>query len=328
MSLEDDRFAEKTTKFVRALARNSDAIKAIYFRDERHEVYPAGSDQDLYLEKQRTVVKGLICKYPTRALFLLSYTCAANCRYCERQDRVGVGLDKFGRLTKDEITAAVSYLSNRVDITEVIFSGGDPLTNMPGLKFASDELAKIPHVKTLRIHTRFPLQYPEAVKIDLLQSIVASKESYYLSLHIDHPDELTTETETVIRALRRAGFILTSQTVFLCGVNDNVDTLAKLFSRLMEIGVRPYYIYHCAPIPATQHFVVKLADEIRIMSQLRQEISGLAMPQHILEMQHTSGKVAVPSNHWSVDLQSVRDFYGVEVSLEHYAPQGIVDGQR
>ncbi len=318
MLLRGDRFAEKMTRHIRILADESPAIRAIYFRDDEREISVLDSKLDLYLEQKNTVAKGLICKYPGRALFLLSYTCAANCRYCERQDRVGMGLDKFGRLSSDEILDAVSHLSNRTDITEVIFSGGDPLTNMSGLKLASNELAKVPHVKVLRIHTRFPLQSPNGVDLRAMESIVNAKDSYYLSLHVDHPDELTQEARDVIRSLRKMGYILASQSVFLRGVNDSTDVLMQLFSELFEIGVRPYYIYHCAPIPTTPHFVVPLEKEVEIMSDLRQKLSGLAVPQHILEMQNTNGKVVVPSDHWTVQMDAVRDFYGNSVPLSLY----------
>lgn len=87
-----------------------------------------------------------------------------------------------------------------------------------------------------------------------------AKPAFYFSLHVDHPDELTLETEAIIRSLRAAGFILLSQSVFLRGVNDAADTLRCLFSRLWELGVRPYYIYHCAPIPTTRKFMMRISD--------------------------------------------------------------------
>jgi lysine 2,3-aminomutase len=322
----EDQFAEKTTRFIRELAQRSPAIEAIYFRNPDFERDALKPDADLYLEQKNTVSKGLIAKYPGRALFLLSYTCAANCRYCERQDRVGVGRDADGRLGRSDILEAVDYLAAHPEISEVIFSGGDPLTNMPGLRIACDALSAVDSVKVLRIHTRFPMQFPQAVKIGELAAIARAKPAFYLSLHVDHPDELTPETESIIHSLREAGFILLSQSVFLKGVNDRVEILSRLFSRLFELGVRPYYIYHCAPIATTRHFMMRISDEIRIMSALRETISGLAVPQHIIEMQHTSGKIVVPSNHWDADLTQARDFSGQTVALDHYEGDDLVSG--
>lgn len=317
--IAEDRFAEKTTAHLRKLAETSPAIRSMYRFDAQHENVPADRDADLFLEKQLTPTKGVVYKYPGRVLVLLSYTCAANCRYCERQDRVGVGLDEQGRLTQPEIDRAVEFVAERPEITEVIFSGGDPLTHPHGLLWAATALAEIPHVRILRIHTRYPLQLPEKVDFELFAQLAALRPTLYLSLHVDHPDELTPLTERVIRRLRGLGFILLCQSVFLKGVNDAADVLARLFTRLAELGVRPYYIYHCHPIATTMRFVMRLEDEIEIMSRLRERVSGLACPQHIFEMRQTTGKLVVPSDHWHVDLAEVNDFVGNVHDVEQAA---------
>jgi lysine 2,3-aminomutase len=311
-----DRFQEKTTAHIRRLAETSPALRKAYFFDPEHEDIPANLDADLFLEKHLTRTKGVVQKYPGRALMLLSYTCAAHCRFCERQDRVGVGLDAEGRLTEDAIRDAVGHLSQRPDVKEIIFSGGDPLTNPQGLLFAAKLLAGLPHVEILRIHTRFPLQLPSKVNFKLMEELSRLRPVFYFSLHIDHPDELTPETEAVIQRLRGLGFILISQSVFLKGINDDVEILDAMFSRLAALGVRPYYIYHCQSIPTTMHFVMRLEDEVAIMTKLRERVSGLAFPQHVLELQNTTGKLLVPTSHWNVDLSTVRDFVGLEHSVE------------
>lgn len=308
--LVEDRFAEKTTSHLRTLAESSDAIREMYLFNPDTENLPAKRDADLFLEKQLTRTKGLIYKYPGRVLVLLSYTCAANCRYCERQDRVGVGLDSEGRLSDSEIEDAVQFVADRPEITEVIFSGGDPLTHPHGLRLAAQQMAQIEHVQVLRIHTRYPLQLPEKVDFELLADLAALRPTFYLSLHVDHPDELTPLTEKVITKLRKLGFILLCQSVFLKGVNDSEQTLLRLFKRLGQLGVRPYYIYHCHPIATTMRFVMAIEDEIRIMSRLREQLSGIACPQHIFEIRQTTGKLVVPNDHWDVKLDHVRDFVG------------------
>ena len=313
--LVDDRFAEKTTAHLRDLAMQSPAVRQMYFFDAEHENVPANRDADLFLEKQLTRTKGLVYKYPGRVIVLLSYTCAANCRYCERQDRVGVGLDAEGRLTEPEIRNAVKFVAEHDEITEVIFSGGDPLTHPQGLRLASQLMAEIPHVRILRLHTRYPLQLPDKVDFHLLSEIASLSPTFYLSLHVDHPDELTPETEATIERIRRLGVIMLCQSVFLKGINDDVEVLASLFARLAELGVRPYYLYHCHPIATTMQFVMPLEDEIALMSRLRERLSGIACPQHIFEMRHTTGKLVVPSDHWNVDLENVRDFVGGEYNV-------------
>lgn len=315
----DDRFAEKTTPHLRRLAETSDAVRRMYLYDPEHEDIPANRNADLFLEKKLTRTKGLVYKYPGRAILLLSYTCAANCRYCERQDRVGVGLDSEGRLTDTQIDEAVAYVAGLPEINEVIFSGGDPLTHPRGLERGWRALAALPSIAVLRIHTRFPMQSPEKVDFGLLERLADCDATPYLSLHIDHPDELTPETEAAITRLRRMGYVLISQSVFLKTVNDDLATLERLFSRLAQLGVRPYYLYHCHPIRTTMRFVMRLEDEIALMSRLRERLSGVACPQHIFEMRGTTGKLVVPTDHWDVDLTTVRDFHGADQDVESVA---------
>jgi lysine 2,3-aminomutase len=320
-----DRFKEKVTPHLRALAETSDAVRTMYFYDPEHEDVPVNVDADLFFEKELTESKGLVIKYAGRALMLLSYTCAANCRFCERQDRVGVGLDAEGRMTEEEVDRAVEVLAGLPHISEVIFSGGDPLTNPKGLERAVALLSALPHVTNLRIHSRFPMQNPRAVDFDLLARIVDQPDVFHFSIHVNHPDELTPDCVEAIRRLRKMGFVMLSQSVFLKGVNDDVDTLETLFTRLFKLGVRPYYLYHCQPIPTTIRFVMGLDDEVRIMSELRVRLSGLAFPQHVLELQHTTGKIIVPSDHWDFDRSRVRDFLRQEHDVVDRAMQ--VQGQ-
>jgi len=305
-----EHFREKTTSFLRDLASHSPALRAIYFYDAATEGRLVNLDRDILLEKKNSPLKGAVYKFHGRILILLSYTCAANCRFCERQDRVGVGLDSEGRLRPEDIVAITELIQERKEINEVILSGGDPLTHPAGMRLICSLLAKVPNIKILRIHTRLPVQQPTFVDLDLLRAISEMFRTCYLSVHIDHPDELTPETEEVLLSIRRLGFILLAQTVFLKGVNDKAATLARLFSRLSELGIRPYYIYHCQAIPTTMHFVMSLEDEIAIMTALREILSGVAFPQHVIDIQRARGKIVVPTSHWLVDTAKFRDFDG------------------
>jgi len=318
--MEEAHFAEKVTIYLRKLAETSDAIRKMYMFDPEYEDIPADTSRDLLKEKVNAPVFGTVRKFDGRLLVLLSYTCAANCRYCERQDRVGVGLDRVGRLTEQQIDTVVEYIANDPSLYEVIASGGDPLVHPKGLKRLFGALSEIDHVRVLRIHTRFPLQWPQKVDIGLMADLAAMKPTSYLSLHIDHPDELTPEAIDVIQKLRRSGYILISQSVFLKGVNDNVETLRRMFTLLFQLGVRPYYIYHCQQIRTTERFVMSLEEEVNIMSALREQLSGLAFPQHVIDLPSARGKVLVPTNHWSCNLGTTRDFDGLQLDTRSWMP--------
>lgn len=315
----ETRFAEKITPYLKDLANRSQAIKEMYEFNPEYERIPADTDKDILNEKTSSPVFGTVKKYDGQLLVLLSYTCAANCRYCERQDRVGVGLDSEGRLTQSQIDDVLNYIRNDTSIYEVIASGGDPLTSPKGLEYLFENLKTIDHVKVARIHTRFPLQYPNKVKMDLMERLTNTTETVYLSLHIDHPDELQPETEALIKQFKAMGYVMLAQSVFLKGINDDLDVLKRLFLRLFELGVRPYYIYHGQEVTSTQRFVMDIEDEIKLMTELRNEVSGLAYPQHVIDIPGASGKVIVPSNHWNSDIDSVVDFEGVRVNTKDWS---------
>ena len=320
-----DRFAEKVTPYLRDLATGSPGIRAMYNFDPAHENIPADIQRDLLNEKVKAHAPlfGTVRKFKGRLLVLLSYTCAAHCRYCERQDRVGVGLDQVGRLTPNQIDAIIDYVKNDPSVYEVIASGGDPLTHPQGLEQLFTSLASVEHVRVLRIHTRFPLQVPDKVNVDLMQRIAKLKPTVFLSLHIDHPDELTPPVIELIREFRNAGFLLISQSVFLKGVNDDIDTLERMFLRLFQLGVMPYYIYHCQRIPTTERFVMDLVDEVAIMTALRERLSGLAFPHHVIDLPGARGKVLVPSGHWDSDLSKTRDFDGLALNTSSWEPVSV-----
>lgn len=311
----DSFFVGKTTPYLRALMTGSAAIEAIYGVGNDDRLVPVPANGNITGEALYSPLKGVIQKYAGRAVLLLTYTCAAHCRYCQRQDRVGRGLDGEGRLSRADIQAAIDWIRGRPDIREVIVTGGDPLTYPEGLTFASEQLVALDNVKVIRAHTRFPLQYPGKTDFKAMQRLGQLPKPYYLGLHVDHPDELTPEASEAIRELRRCGLILRSQTVFLNGINDSVEVLEKLFWTLYELGVIPEYIYHCIPVAPAARFVMKLADEVRIMSDLRRRLSGNAYPHHIINIPGTFGKIPLPTNAWNVDLRSLRDFDGAEHRL-------------
>ncbi|PPK65018.1 radical SAM protein [Actinokineospora auranticolor] len=314
--MTEARFAEKTTPYLLELAERSDAVRKMYVYDPAHEDIPADIERDLLSEKANTAVPGGVRKFDGRLLVLLSYTCGANCRYCERQDRVGVGLDRLGRLGTAQIDTIVDYVKQDGELHDIIASGGDPLINPKGLEYLFTSLAEVEHVKVMRIHTRFPVQSPGQVNLDLMRKLATLRPTMYLSLHISHPDELTPEVEDLIAQFRAMGYLLICQSVFLKGVNDDVEVLYRLYTRLFQLGVRPYYLYHCQRIPTTARFEMDLRDEVAIMSRLRERLDGLAFPQHVIDMPAARGKVLVPTNHWDFDLGHVTDFDGLTLSTE------------
>lgn len=255
-------------------------------------------------EKKHEVIPGLIHKYDNRVLCHLTYRCPSDCEFCFR--------DKLYEKTKkragdDEIA---EYVRAHLEIKEFIFSGGDPLIRIKELKDLAIKLSKLKNIKIFRIHSRHPITFPKNVDLEALKAVIKdTKQTWYFVIHVNTFEELNNlETLKVIKELRKAGFILLSHTVFLKNINDNVKKLEKLFSKLVEVGVKPYYIFHCDNMMHTQKFIVSLKKEQQIMTELRKKLTGIAYPLHVIDSDSGNGKIPVPTEFWKCSLNNYLDF--------------------
>ncbi|MEN6371931.1 MAG: KamA family radical SAM protein [Armatimonadota bacterium] len=266
-------------------------------------------------EDDYEVVRGLIHKYNNRVLCLLTPECAAYCRFCTRRRKVSD--IENGRMDEEDIERWTGYLIAHPEVEEVILSGGDPfVAPVEIFRSAVRHITALPTIKLIRIGTRVPVSAPEYVTDEKLDIIRSVEQPVYIGIHFEHPFELTNATVDVIQRLRKAGAILYSQTVFLAGVNDDYATLYELFSRLVQKGVRPYYIYRCDPVAGAGHFRTDFEKEREIMTELRKNLSGLACPTYVIDTPHGSGKIPVPLEFWDADYSSYNDFNGVKHYLE------------
>lgn len=297
----------KVSNYLGSLAKKSAAVRKQFYPSVEENVCSKDALVDPLLEESHVLVKGLVQKYPRRVLLELTLCCASYCRFCTRRRKV---TDiKNGSLTFEDIDRIVDYLNTYKDINEVIISGGDPLTVPDLLIYTINKLKKMKQLTILRVHTRVPVSNPLLISKKIVKSFsTIKKQAFYVSIHFEHFDELTSKTINAIKKLRKTGAILLSQSVFLKGVNDSVEVLKKLFCGLVEIGVKPYYIYRCDPVVGAEHFIVPFEKEVKIMTKLRGEISGLAYPTYVVDTPNGSGKIPVPLDFWKFDKSGFKDF--------------------
>ncbi len=299
---------QKTSEHIESLMVCEMAVRR-QFEMSALEMDNSLSNSDPLLEKEHEVVPGMINKYGNRVLCLLTADCAAYCRFCTRR-RLVSDVDE-GRIDETHVDAWVQYLRRHPEVREVIISGGDPFVAEDRLfEYALDEISVLDSIRVIRIGTRAPVSDPSIISCRKLDAIRRVEQPVYVGIHFEHPSEITRPTICCVKGLIRAGAILYSQSVFLRGVNDDYDTLYELFSGLLEIGVRPYYIYRCDPIPGANHFRADLDKERRIMSELRRNLSGLAYPTYVIDAPEGSGKIPVPLDFWECDTSSYVDFEG------------------
>lgn len=247
----------------------------------------AGFVRDPLQERDAMQTRGLIRKYQSRALLMVTGQCAINCRYCFRRH---FPYDE-NRLSPEDRAKVVASLAGDSRINEVIFSGGDPLVaNDRLLSSWAEALAGIPHIRRLRIHTRLPVVIPQRVCDSLLEWLSGTRLQVVMVIHANHPAELDNETRRALEKLKAAGVTLLNQSVILAGVNDSAGVLASLSERLFECGVLPYYLHAFDPVEGASHFYVSDDDARDLVRQLIGILPGFLVPRLVREVPDRPGK--------------------------------------
>jgi len=246
-----------------------------------------GFHLDPVSEREMMPVPGLLHKYRGRALLTLTGACAVHCRYCFRR-HFPYGAANPGAAHWE---AVLAYLRRHEDIGELILSGGDPLT-LPDARLSelARQIAVIPHVRTLRIHTRLPVVLPERVDEHLLDWLGNHPQRTVLVLHCNHPNEIDESVHRAMRALKLAGVSLLNQGVLLKGINDDADTLVRLSESLFESGVLPYYLHQLDRVQGSAHFEVDDDSARGLMERLHAALPGYLVPRLVREVPGAPGK--------------------------------------
>ncbi|MFH1128713.1 MAG: KamA family radical SAM protein [Candidatus Omnitrophota bacterium] len=238
----------------------------------------------------------LVHRYPDRVLLLATDHCAMYCRHCTRRRLVGEhGQEETNPQTKFD--AAVEYIKENRKIRDVLISGGDPLIlEDEEIEDLIKKIRSISHVEFLRIGTRIPVTLPQRVT-EKLVNMLKKYSPIWMSIHFNHPKEITKRSKIACDMLSDAGIPLGSQSVLLKGINDRPYIIKKLVHELLQVRVRPYYIYQCDPVRGTQHFRTPVAVGINIMEKLRGHTSGYAVPTYVIDGPGGGGKIPVGPNY-------------------------------
>jgi lysine 2,3-aminomutase len=241
-------------------------------------------------EDGRMPVPGLVHRYPDRVLLLVTDRCAAYCRYCTRSRVVsGAGQQEL----HTDLEAAFSYLERHTEVRDVLLSGGDPLLFSDAkLDAILTRLRSIKHLEFLRIGSRVPIFLPQRITPQLCQ-MLARHHPLWISIHTNHPRELTTEVRSGLEMLANHGIPLGNQSVLLRGVNDDAEVMKSLVHKLLMCRVRPYYLYQCDLIRGSSHLRCSVSKGIEIIEQLRGHTTGYAVPQFVIDAPGGGGKVPI-----------------------------------
>ena len=249
-----------------------------------------GDLRDPLGEEAHEVAPHLVQRYPDRALLLVTDRCGVYCRFCTRSRMVGAG---GGARSASQLTAAYAYLRAHPEIQDVIVSGGDPLV-MSEARIAAvlEELREIESIAYVRVASRTPVTLPQRITDSLCRALRAHPATWLMT-HFNHPKELTDSARHACAKLADHGIPVMNQTVLLRGVNDDAETLERLFRGLVRSRVRPYYLLQADPVIGTSHLRTPLSRGLALMEQLQGRLSGIALPKLIVDTPHGKGKVPI-----------------------------------
>ena len=261
-------------------------------------------------EDDHSPVPGLVHRYPDRVLFLVTDRCASYCRYCTRSRMVSNAL---GYDFRPNFDAQLDYIRSHPEVRDVLLSGGDALLFSDNkLRKLLTELRAIPHVEFVRIGSRIPIFLPQRITPELC-AMLKEFHPLFISVHANHPRELTTEVRDGLARLADAGIPLGNQSVLLKGVNDDETVMKALVQKLLMCRVRPLYIYQCDLINGSAHLRTSVRRGLEIMEQLRGHTTGYAVPQYVIDAPGGGGKVPVAPNYvlsHNADRVVIRNFEG------------------
>ncbi len=228
------------------------------------------------LQEQDNAIPNLLHKYHNRVLLMVKGGCAVNCRYCFRrhfpyEDNPG---------NKANWRKALDYIAQHSEIEEVIFSGGDPLMAKDReLAWLLEQLNQIPHLKTVRIHSRLPVVIPQRITPELCRLLADSPLNKVLVLHINHANEIDELLSKQLQPLKQAGVTLLNQSVLLKGINDDAHILKALNDKLFATGILPYYLHLLDKVEGASHFWIDDERALAIYRQLITLSSGYLVPK-------------------------------------------------
>jgi len=274
---------------------------------DKRELEDQFNIEDPLREERDTKVSGLVHRYPDRVLLLVSSKCGMYCRFCTRKRKVG----RIEQIPMEQIMKGIDYIREHKEVRDVILSGGDPLLRTDKeIGFILNELRSIKHLEIIRIGTRVPCVLPSRITKKLC-NIIKKYHPVYVNIHFNHPSEITPESKKACELLADTGIPLGSQTVLLKGVNDDPKVMKELMQKLIQIRVRPYYIFQCDLVKGIEHFRTSVQTGMKIIKEIQGYTSGLCVPHFVIDSPGGGGKVPILPNY-------IRKVNNEKIILENY----------
>ncbi len=284
------------TGMLRSSDPNKDPVAAQFWPRPEESIIKEYETTDPLGDNLYKTASRVVHHYYDRMLLLVNDRCAAYCRYCFRRHFTG---QEGSRITAEELSEACLFLKDHPQIDEVLITGGDPLSlSNSNIKDIISSLKDTKQELTVRIGTRVPIVMPKRIDEGLLR-VMEEYGPIWMILHINHVQEITPDFIKAIGDLRKTGVQFLNQSVLLKGVNDDWQVLKTLYRRLLQLGIKPYYLFQGDLASGTSHFRVDIRKGLTIMEKLRQHLSGMGIPTYAVDLPQGGGKVPLTEDRIS-----------------------------
>ncbi len=294
----DEKLPEGVSRYYASLAESldpeKDPIAAQFMRTDAEDHVLPHECSDPLEEARYMPVPRLIHRYPNRVLLLACERCATYCRHCFRRHFTG---QSDGQIRSQDLARAAAYVGAHSEIDEVLISGGDPLMlDDARLVDILDSMNAAVGIRPLvfRIATRMPVVMPARITQALAKRMREHGQGrVWIVTQVNHPREMTSAFAAAMTCLVDQGIPVLNQTVLLRGINDDLDVLTELFSGLLRVRVKPYYLFQGDLAAGTSHFRTTIDAGLDLMDGLRDRLSGMAMPTYAVDLPDGGGKIAL-----------------------------------
>jgi lysine 2,3-aminomutase len=248
---------------------------------------PLGEERDM-------PVPGITHRYPDRVLFYTTHNCPVYCRHCTRKRKVA---DPSSSAANKQLEEGLAYIEAHKEIRDVVISGGDPLSNSDDrLEYILSRLRAMDHIEVFRIGTRNLVTLPQRITPEFT-NMLKKYHPVFIHTHFNHPKECTQEAFDACTRLADAGCVINNQMVLLKGVNDDAKIVKELNHKLLQMRVRPYYIFQCDMAQGISHFRTPVEKGLEIIEKLRGWTSGMAVPHFVIDGPGGGGKIPMLPNY-------------------------------
>ncbi len=281
-----EKYPVRITSYLKKIMKKSEAVCKQFLPDS-HEMASKGSLTPFEEGKKTSSIYGLEQLYKDRVLITPNFECPAYCRFCYKKNRV---MRNKKEMTYKDIDQAIEEVGRRTEVRGALITGGEPMMKLDKLFYLLNGLKSLDNISEIRIGTRTLLTMPEIYTDELCNKLASyirpdydnPFKSKYLAInvHFNHPDELFPEVIKAAHKLTSRGITLRNQTVLLKGINNNINTIKKLFSLLIRNNMIPYYFNHCMPVEGSDHLRTSVNKGLEIYKHLCIESSTI-IPHYV-----------------------------------------------